>query len=62
MIHRAIARVAALAAVAALGACISLFPKATPSQLYRFDAATQSMPAAGGGRDQISAFDEMRLH
>jgi cholesterol transport system auxiliary component len=54
MIHRAIARqitlrLAALAAVAALGACISLFPKATPSQLYRFDAAAQSMPAAGGG-------------
>ena len=54
MIHRAIARQiiarwAALAAVAALGACISLLPKATPTQLYRFDAATQSMPAASGG-------------
>jgi cholesterol transport system auxiliary component len=55
MIHRAIARVAALAAVAALGACISLFPKTTPSQLYRFDAATQSMPAAGGAPIAVRA-------
>jgi cholesterol transport system auxiliary component len=47
MIHRALAPLAALAAVAALGGCISLFPKATPSQLYRFDANVQP-PAAGG--------------
>jgi cholesterol transport system auxiliary component len=38
---------AALAAVAALGACITLFPKTAPSQLYRFDAAVQ--PAAASG-------------
>jgi cholesterol transport system auxiliary component len=44
---RPIARLAALAAVAALGACITLFPKATPSQLYRFDAQIQP-PAASG--------------
>ena len=47
MIHRALAPLAALAATAALGGCITLFPKATPSQLYRFDAAVQ--PAAPGG-------------
>jgi cholesterol transport system auxiliary component len=52
MIHRAlarqiIARLAALAAVAALGACITLFPKVPPAQLYRFDAAIQ--PAAPSG-------------
>jgi cholesterol transport system auxiliary component len=47
MIHRALARLAALAAVAALGACISLFPKEPPAQLYRFDAAIQP-PAANG--------------
>ena len=52
MNHRAlarpIARLAALAAVAALGACISLFPKSTPSQLYRFDAAVQQAPPSSG--------------
>jgi cholesterol transport system auxiliary component len=42
-----IARVAAFAAAAALGACITLFPKAAPSQLYRFDAQVQP-PAASG--------------
>ena len=42
-----IARLAALAAVAALGACITLFPKTAPSQLYRFDAQVQA-PAASG--------------
>ena len=47
MIHRAIARLAALAAVAALGACITLFPKEAPAQLYRFDATVQP-PAASG--------------
>ncbi len=47
MIHRALARLAALAAVAALGACITLFPKEPPAQLYRFDAAIQP-PAANG--------------
>jgi len=47
MIHRALARVAALAAVAALGACVTLFPKTAPSQLYRFDASVQ--PAAASG-------------
>ncbi len=31
-----IARLAALAAVAALGGCITLFPKTAPSTLYRF--------------------------
>jgi cholesterol transport system auxiliary component len=46
MKHRALARsVIALAAAASLGACITLFPKAAPSQLYRFDAAVQ--PASG---------------
>lgn len=44
MIHRALAP---LAAVAALGGCITVFPKEAPSQLYRFDAAAQSMPASG---------------
>ena len=53
MIHRALARqvtvrLAALAAVTALGACVTLFPKTAPSQLYRFDAAVQSMPPASG--------------
>jgi cholesterol transport system auxiliary component len=47
MIHRALARLAALTAVAALGACITLFPKTAPSQLYRFDASIQP-PAASG--------------
>jgi cholesterol transport system auxiliary component len=51
MIHRAlarsVARLAALAAVAALGACITLFPNTKPSQLYRFDAQVQ--PAAASG-------------
>lgn len=45
MIHRALARLAALAAVSALGACITLFPKEPPAQLYRFDAAIQAPPA-----------------
>jgi cholesterol transport system auxiliary component len=47
MIHRALAPLAALAAVAALGGCISLFPKTAPSQLYRFDASVQNAPASG---------------
>jgi len=47
MIHRALARLAALAAVAALGACVTLFPKTQPAQLYRFDATVQA-PAASG--------------
>jgi cholesterol transport system auxiliary component len=42
-----IARLAALAAVAALGACITLFPKTAPSQLYRFDAQLQPPVASG---------------
>lgn len=49
-----IARLAALAAVAALGACITLFPKTAPSQLYRFDAQVQS-PAASGPQVAVRA-------
>ena len=48
MIHRALARPViapvAVAALAALGGCITLFPKTAPAQLYRFDANVQ--PAA----------------
>jgi cholesterol transport system auxiliary component len=42
-----IARWLALAAVAALCGCISLFPKTAPSQLYRFDANVQAPTASG---------------
>lgn len=49
-----LARGAALAAAASLGACISLFPKATPSQLYRFDAQIQP-PAASGPQIGVRA-------
>jgi cholesterol transport system auxiliary component len=32
-----------------LGACISLFPKTPPAQLYRFGADTAAMPTAANG-------------
>ena len=55
-----IARLAAIAAVAALGACITLFPKTAPSQLYRFDANIQA-PAANAPpvaiRQEMIEFD-----
>ena len=54
MIHRALARLAALAAVSALGACITLFPKEPPAQLYRFDAAIQP-PADAGSNSSMPA-------
>lgn len=65
MIRRAlaplvIARLAALAAVAALAGCISLFPKATPVQLYRFEASVQAPTASGPPvaiRQEMTEFD-----
>src|SRR6185437_11558034 len=38
---------AAIAFAASLGGCISLFPKAAPVQLYRFDAQAQPVQSPG---------------
>ncbi len=47
MNRRLTAAALALAAIA-LSGCISLFPKAEPAQLYRFEARPQSQPAPPG--------------
>ncbi len=47
MSRRLTAAALALAAIA-LSGCISLFPKAEPAQLYRFEARVAAQPAATG--------------
>ena len=64
MTHPGAARLSAaglaLALSVGLAGCITLFPKATPVQLYRFDAAVQPMQSSGHGfgvRTGMSDFD-----
>jgi|HubBroStandDraft_1064217.scaffolds.fasta_scaffold26399_2 cholesterol transport system auxiliary component len=50
----------ALAGVVFLGGCVTLFPKAEPSQLYRFEvgAAASATPASGPRLDvQLTGYD-----
>jgi cholesterol transport system auxiliary component len=61
---RFVGRLAAVAAIASLGGCISIFPKEKPAQLYRFEthqAAPGAMQASGppfAVRATISSFDQ----
>jgi cholesterol transport system auxiliary component len=54
---RPLAAVAAVALSLALGGCISVFPKATPAQLYSFGTTT---PAQHGGAAGAPTFNVLR--
>lgn len=48
-LRRALRPIALVAAAVSLSACISVFPKEDPSQLYRFDGIPAAAPAASAG-------------